>query len=65
MADSGSHSGETSLQTSASRYGVATEYQGFDGQPKTVPDDTLGKVLTALGADVSSEAAVRESLRAR
>lgn len=65
MADSGSHSGETSLQTLASRYGVATEYQGFDGQPKTVPDDTLGKVLTALGADVSSEAAVRESLRAR
>ena len=65
MADSGSQSGETSLQSLASRYGVATEYQGFDGQPKTVPEDTLGKVLTALGADVSSEAAVQESLRAR
>ncbi len=65
MADSGSHSGETSLQTLASRYGVATEYQGFDGEPKTVPDETLGKVLTALGADVSSEAAVEDSLRVR
>lgn len=65
MADSGSHSGETSLQTLASRYGVATEYQGFDGEPKTVPDETLGKVLTALGADVSSQAAVQDSLRAR
>ncbi|WP_016997586.1 hypothetical protein [Kocuria atrinae] len=65
MADSGSHSGETSLQTLASRYGVATEHQGFDGEPKTVPDETLGKVLTALGADVSSQAAVQDSLRAR
>ena len=65
MADSASHSGETSLQTLASRYGVATEYQGFDGQSKTVPEDTLRKVLTALGADVSSQEAVQDSLRAR
>lgn len=65
MADSASHSGETPLQTLASRCGVATDYQGFDGESKTVPDETLRKVLTALGADASSEAAARESLRAR
>ncbi|MBD2764055.1 4-alpha-glucanotransferase [Kocuria sp. cx-455] len=65
MADSASHSGETPLQTLASRYGVATNYQGFDGETKTVPDKTLRAVLTALGADASSEAAAQESLRAR
>lgn len=65
MADSASDTGTNTLHTLASRYRVATEYQGFDGTTQTVPDATLGKVLTALGADVSSEDAARESLRVR
>ena len=53
------------MQRLAARYGVATEYEGFDGTTVTVPQDTLRSVLTALGADVTDDDAVARSLRER
>ena len=57
-------SGESSLHVLAERYGVATEYEGFDATPVTVPDATLRSVLAAMGADVSSEQAIADGLEA-
>lgn len=49
----------------AEAHGVRTRYDGFDGGEVTVPRETLEVVLTALGADVSSEQAAQASLRAQ
>ncbi len=46
----------------AEAHGVRTRYDGFDGGEVTVPQETLEEVLTALGADLSSEAAAHASL---
>ncbi|GAA2438923.1 4-alpha-glucanotransferase [Actinomadura vinacea] len=54
MADAG-------LNKLARAHRVATHYTDWRGQGIEVPDDTLRAVLTALGADVSSPAAVRET----
>ena len=65
MAETAGTSGESALRRLAARYGVATEYEGFDGTTVTVPQDTLRSVLTALGADVTDDDAVARSLRER
>ncbi|RLY94206.1 4-alpha-glucanotransferase [Kocuria tytonicola] len=65
MAETAGTSGESAVQRLAARYGVATEYEGFDGTTVTVPQDTLRSVLTALGADVTDDDAVARSLRER
>lgn len=65
MAENAGTSGETTVQRLATEYGVATEYRGFDGGVETVPERTLRRVLTALGADVSDDDAARRSLRDR
>lgn len=57
--------GRDLLQALAEAHGVRTRYNGFDGGEVGVPDETLRSVLTALGADVSGEAAARESLERR
>ncbi|MDR2378700.1 MAG: 4-alpha-glucanotransferase [Bifidobacteriaceae bacterium] len=43
-------------------YGVTTEYTNWKGEPTRVTADTVKAVLTALGAQVGSPDAVRESL---
>ena len=53
------------MQRLAAQYGVATEYEGFDGAAVVVPEATLRSVLTALGADVTDDDAVARSLRER
>ncbi|RKQ34867.1 4-alpha-glucanotransferase [Kocuria tytonis] len=65
MAENAGTSGETAVQRLAAEYGVATEYEGFDGELVTVPEQTLRSVLTALGADVSDDAAVHRALQER
>ncbi|MFN2321164.1 MAG: 4-alpha-glucanotransferase [Dermatophilaceae bacterium] len=47
----------------AREHGVATDYHGWKGALVPIPDVTLRAVLTALGADVSDEEAVADSLR--
>lgn len=49
----------------ADAHGVRTRYDGFDGGEVSVPQETLEVVLTALGADVSSEEAAQQSLTAK
>ena len=63
MAENAGTSGETTVQRLATEYGVATEYRGFDGDEKAVPEQTLRGVLTALGADVSDDDAARPGPR--
>lgn len=46
----------------ARAYGVATEYHGWKGGLVQISDETLRATLTALGADVTDEAAVARSL---
>lgn len=53
------------LSELAAAHGVRTQYDGFDGGQTTVPEATLRQVLTALGADVTTEGAARDSLRRR
>lgn len=65
MAEQAGNSGDTTVRRLAAEYGVATEYEGFDGEHESVPDATLRSVLTALGADVSDDDAVARSLRER
>lgn len=65
MAEQAGNSGDTTVRRLAAEYGVATEYEGFDGEHESVPDTTLRSVLTALGADVSDDDAVARSLRER
>lgn len=49
----------------ADAHGVRTRYDGFDGGEVSVPQETLEVVLTALGADVTSEEAAQQSLTAK
>nr|WP_312607615.1 4-alpha-glucanotransferase [Kocuria rhizophila] len=65
MAEQAGNSGDTTVRRLAAEYGVATGYEGFDGEHESVPDATLRSVLTALGADVSDDDAVARSLRER
>lgn len=53
------------LQELAQAYGVGTSYNGFEGGQVAVPEKTLESVLTALGADVSTEQAIKDSMRAK
>ena len=50
------------LNELAAAYGVETSYTDWRRRPADVPPDTIRAVLTALGADVSSPAAVRSEL---
>ena len=52
----------TDLNELAAAYGVETSYTDWRRRPADVPPDTIRAVLTALGADVSSPAAVRAEL---
>ncbi|MFB9834461.1 4-alpha-glucanotransferase, partial [Actinoallomurus acaciae] len=52
----------TDLSELAAAYGVETSYIDWRRRPADVPPDTIRAVLTALGADVSSPAAVRSEL---
>lgn len=65
MPENARHSGDTTLQRLATEYGVATQYEGFDGSEVTVPEQTLRSVLTALGADVADDDAAQRTLRER
>lgn len=47
----------------ARAHGVATEYRDWKDNHVTVSDQTISAVLTALGVDVSDDAAVTEALR--
>ncbi|WP_395107245.1 4-alpha-glucanotransferase [Actinomadura sp. SCN-SB] len=53
---------DAELNRLAQEHRVATRYTDWRGQETEVSDDTLRAVLTALGADVSTPAAVRETL---
>lgn len=44
------------------RYGMALTYHGIDGTPFEVPKETRAHVLSRLGLDLSSEAAVARTL---
>ncbi len=46
----------------ADAFGVASEYWAYSGQLTAVPDSTLIKVLAAMGADASTEAAANQAL---
>ncbi|WP_329255565.1 4-alpha-glucanotransferase [Actinoallomurus sp. NBC_01490] len=50
------------LTALAAAYGVETSYTDWRRRPADVPPDTIRAVLTALGADVSSPAAIRSEL---
>ncbi|MFD0855032.1 4-alpha-glucanotransferase, partial [Actinomadura adrarensis] len=50
------------LNRLARAHRVATHYTDWRGQDAEVSEDTLRAVLTSLGADVSSPAAVRDAL---
>ncbi|MGK5550821.1 4-alpha-glucanotransferase [Actinomadura kijaniata] len=50
------------LNRLARAHRVATRYTDWRGREATVPADTLRAVLTSLGADVSTPAAVRDEL---
>jgi len=50
------------LNELAAAYGVGTSYIDWRRRPADVPPATIRAVLTALGADVSSPAAVRDEL---
>ena len=52
------------LQQLADALGVATRYQGANGQPVEVPAETVRAVLTALGVDAGDEATAARSLQA-
>ena len=53
------------LRRLAEAHRVSTTYSGFDGQEREVGEGTLRAVLTALGADVSDDAAIEASLAER
>ncbi|MFF5260410.1 4-alpha-glucanotransferase [Actinomadura viridis] len=53
---------DAELNKVARAYGVAASYADWRGREVQVSDDTLKAVLGALGADVSTPAAVRETL---
>ncbi|MFI0355093.1 4-alpha-glucanotransferase [Actinomadura sp. 9N407] len=53
---------DAELNRLAQAHRVATRYQDWRGRDTEVSDDTLKAVLTALGADVSTPTAVRDTL---
>ncbi|WP_026545122.1 4-alpha-glucanotransferase [Arthrobacter sp. 35/47] len=55
---------QTPLQHLAEQYRVGTTFKGWDGAPRTVSDDTLVSVLTALGVDCATDDDIAASLRA-
>ncbi|MFC4911345.1 4-alpha-glucanotransferase [Actinomadura gamaensis] len=50
------------LRALARAHGVSTDYIDWRGRPAVVSPETLRAVLTSLGADVSTAAAVRDEL---
>ncbi|XCB29675.1 4-alpha-glucanotransferase [Arcanobacterium hippocoleae] len=53
------------LRRLAHAYGVATEFWGFDGCEKTVPAETLIKVLGAMGVENISDATIESAIEYR
>jgi hypothetical protein len=53
------------LHQLAKAYGVYTEYADAFGTQAVPPNETLTKILTVFGADVSSDAAVQQALKDR
>jgi 4-alpha-glucanotransferase len=50
------------LERLAELYGVATEYEDFKGDPRTVPDSTVRAVLGAMGVDAGTPESIAAAL---
>jgi 4-alpha-glucanotransferase len=53
---------DADLARLAAAYGVATEYEDFKQQPRTVPESTVRAVLAAMDVDVTTAEAVQRAL---
>jgi 4-alpha-glucanotransferase len=52
------------LERLAACYGVATEYEDYKGDPRTVPDSTVRAVLAAMGVDAGTPESIAAALEA-
>ena len=53
-----------SLHRLAEAHRIATEFWDWQGRHVTVPDETISRVLTALGVDAGTPAAAEQALQA-
>lgn len=59
------HIDQSCLKSLAESYGVATQFEDYQGRTQQVSLGTVQAVLTAMGVDCSSDAAAWEALAAR